>query len=180
MYRILQITSFVTVSAWSWGLRRSTAVEIPTAGAGASRKLWHKSFVADLLQVHSSLEELLCLGVEGRALLDGAEALDLQRGACLLDGSDPGAGLGACAALLAHNLAVLVLGQVLRRQATDGLCLGATEHHDLGHPALADLAHGLLLHCLHGLHPLHCLPRLRHCLKECLNQELHLCGFCTS
>merc|ERR1712139_322421 len=105
MYRILEITSFVTVSAWSWGLRRSTAVEIPTAGAGASRKLRHKSFVTDLLRVHSSLEELLCLGVEGRALLDGAEALDLQCGTCLLDGSNPRTGLCEGAPLLAHNLA---------------------------------------------------------------------------
>merc|ERR1711990_171777 len=152
MYRILEITSFVTVSAWSWGLRRSTAVEIPTAGAGASRKLRHKSFVADLLQVHSSLEELLGLGVEGCALLDGTEALDLQRGACLLDGSDPGAGLAKGTLLLAHNFACLVPSQVLRRQATNGLRLGATEHHGLGHPALANLAHGLLLHRLHGLH----------------------------
>merc|ERR1719217_414475 len=169
MYRILQITSFVTVSAWSWGLRRSTAVEIPTAGAGASRKLRHKSFVADLLQVHSSLEELLCLGVEGRALLDGAEALDLQCGACLLDGSNPGAGLGPGALLLAHNAAVLVLNQVLCGQATDGLCLGATEHQHLAELALGNLAHGLLLHRLHGLHGLHCLHRLRHCFKERLS-----------
>merc|ERR1712178_190644 len=157
-------------ASWSWGLRRSTAVEIPTAGAGASLKPWHQSFVADLLQMSSCLEELLCLGVEGSALLDGAEALDLQSGACLLDRSDPGAGLAEGAPLLAHDLAVLVLGQVLRRQATDGLCLGATEHHDLRQPALSNLAHGLLLHCLHGLH------RLRHCLKEVLDKELHWSG----
>merc|ERR1712178_4309 len=153
-------------ASWSWGLRRSTAVEIPTAGAGASLKPWHQSFVADLLQVRSSLEELLCLGIEGSALLDGAEALDLQRGTSLLDRSNPGAGLALGAQLLAHNLAVLVLGQVLRRQATDGLCFGATEHHDLGQPASCNLAHALLLHCL------------RHCLKEVLDQELHWSGLC--
>merc|ERR1711924_512352 len=88
------------------------AVEIPTDGAGDSRKPWHQSFVTDLLHVLSCLEELLCLGIEWCALLDGAEALDLQRGASLLDGSDPGAGLALGAQLLAHNAAVLVLGEV--------------------------------------------------------------------
>merc|ERR1711977_497622 len=38
------------ICAQSWGLRRSTAVEIPTTGAGASHSPWHHSFVAGLLQ----------------------------------------------------------------------------------------------------------------------------------
>merc|ERR550537_1663016 len=123
---ILKITSFIC--AKSLELPRSTAVEIPTAGAGASQRPWHQSFVADLLKCEllaSSLEEL------------------------------PGLRVGA--PLLAHNLACLVPRQVLCGQATDGLRLAATEHHCLGHAALCNLAHGLLLHRLHGLHGLHCL-----------------------
>merc|ERR1719335_1577702 len=95
--------------------------------------------------------ELLRLGVQGAALLDYLEAGQLQSLACLL-------ALGRL--LLADNPAVLVLGQVLRCQATNGLCLASTKHHDLGKDALPDLAHRLLLHCLHRLHGLH---RLRHC-----------------
>merc|ERR1711964_481847 len=132
---ILEIASFIRFRAQSWGLRRSTAVEIPTAGAGASLKPRHQSFVADLLHT-SSLEELLRLGVEGSSLLDGLEALDLQGGTCLLDGNDPGAALGQGAPLLAHNAAILVLSQVLRCHATHGLRLGAAEHHHLCKPAL--------------------------------------------
>merc|ERR1711964_622480 len=124
---ILEIASFIRFRAQSWGLRRSTAVEIPTAGAGASLKPRHQSVVANLLHT-SSLEELLRLGVEGSALLDGREALDLQGGACLLDGNDPGPVPGGKACFLAHHAAILVLNQVLGRQATDSLRLGATEH----------------------------------------------------
>merc|ERR1711904_631185 len=109
--------------------------------------------LADLLHA-SSLEELLGLGVEGRALLNGDESLDLQGSARLLDSNHPRAVLLGSAGLLAHNLSSLVPDEVLRCQATDSLRLGATEHHRLGHAALCNLAHGLLLHGLHGLHRL--------------------------
>merc|ERR550514_940860 len=45
---ILDITSFISVQ--SWGLRRSTEVEIPTTGAGASHSPRHHSFRVGLLQ----------------------------------------------------------------------------------------------------------------------------------
>merc|ERR1712100_385817 len=75
--------------------------------------------------------ELLRLGVQRRALLDHSEASDLQGLASLLAGLDPWGLLGEGAPLLADNLAALVLVQVLGSQATDGLRLAATQHHDL-------------------------------------------------
>merc|ERR1719355_162380 len=162
---ILEIASFI--GAQSWGLRRSTAVEIPTTGAGASHSPRHHSFLLGLLPYERSLEELLRLQVQGRALLDRAEALDLQGSTGLLDGHDPGAVLPGSTGLLAHNLAILVPGQVLRLQAARGLHLRPAEHHCLGMLALANLAHGLLLHGLHGLHCLHCL---RHCWRVCFKR----------
>merc|ERR1712072_469267 len=156
---ILELTSFIC--AQSWRLRRSTAVENPH-----SRSWCLPQPTASLTCSRSapvrvrSLQELLGLQVQGRALLDDGEALDLQGSTSLLAGNHPGVGLAPGARLLAHNLASLVPRQVLRCEATNSLRLAAAEHHCLGHAALCDLAHGLLLHGLHGLH---CLHRLRHC-----------------
>merc|ERR1712224_108861 len=99
---LLELTSFIC--AQSWGLRRSTVVEIPTTGAGASHSPRHHSFVA-----MRSLVELLCLQVQGCALLDCREPLDLQGGTGLLDGNDPRVVLLGSAGLLAHNLAILLV-----------------------------------------------------------------------
>merc|ERR1719488_358786 len=109
------------------GLLRSTSVEIPTPGAGATHALKRVC----------SVVELLCLGVQRSALLDGREASNLQGLASLLHGLDPGGLLAQRALLLAHNLAVLV--QVLGSQAADGLRLAATQHHGLCHDALRNL-----------------------------------------
>merc|ERR1719261_1014997 len=134
------------------GLLRSTGVEIPTPGAGATYAL--KSVC--------SIVELLRLGVQRCALLDGSEASNLQSLASLLHGLHPWVLLALRALLLAHNLAALVLVQVLGSQAADGLLLAATEHHGLCTPALRNLAHGLLLHGLHRLHGLHGSLLLHH------------------
>merc|ERR1719443_1165532 len=129
--------------------------------------------------MRSLVVELLCLGVQRGALLDGSEASDLQGLACLRDGLNPWGLLAKRRLLLADNLAELVLGEVLGSQATNSLRLASTEHHGLGHDALRDLAHCLLLHDLHGLHGcllLHHLHGLHgclllhhlHCLHGCL------------
>merc|ERR1712224_1018634 len=65
---------------------------------------------------------------------------------------------------LAHDLAVLVLVQVLSCQATNGLRLASTKHHHFGEDAPRDLAHSLLLHRLHGRLLLHHLHGLHGCL----------------
>merc|ERR1719453_3062843 len=67
--------------------------------------------------------ELLGFGVERCALLDSREASNLQGLAGLRDSLDPRGLLGARASLLAHNLAILVLAQVLGSQAADSLLL---------------------------------------------------------
>merc|ERR1719262_1162084 len=106
----------------------------------------------------SILDELLRLDIEGRAFLDRTETLDLQGRACLLDSLKPGSDtagkplLGQSTLLLAYDLAPLVLDQVGLRQAAHGLLLVPAQNHSLGHPTLGNLAHGLLLHGLHGLH----------------------------
>ena len=69
----------------SWKLTRSTGVEIPTPGAGAPRDSVHLTLCANV----SLVVELLCLNVERGALLDRAEALDLEGGARFLDSRDP-------------------------------------------------------------------------------------------
>merc|ERR1712072_196217 len=80
---ILELTSFIC--AQSWRLRRSTAVENPH-----SRSWCLPQPTASLTCSRSapvrvrSLQELLGLQVQGRALLDNGEALDLQGSACLL------------------------------------------------------------------------------------------------
>merc|ERR1719152_973854 len=83
--------------------------------AGAVVASWSK------LHCCSLAIQLLGLLVERRALLDGAEALDLQILAGLLHGSKPWAGLGTLARLLAHNPACLVLHKIALLQTS--LCL---------------------------------------------------------
>merc|ERR1719377_405013 len=61
----------------------------------------------------SCIVELLCLCVERAALLDCAEAGNLQRLARLIASLDPWRLLAPGRQLLAHDLAILVLGQVL-------------------------------------------------------------------
>merc|ERR1711937_649127 len=159
--------SSVTADRSVLGLRRCAAVEIPTPGAGASLAttcphMCESARVECLLVV-----ELLGLCVQRRALLDGGEASDLQCLACLRDGLDPWGLLATGTALLADDLAVLVLDEVLRSQAANSLLLASTENHGLGHLAPRNLAHRLLLHCLHGLHGcllLHDLHGLHGCL----------------
>merc|ERR1719213_585785 len=89
--------------------------------------------------MRSLVVELLCLGVQRGALLDGSEASDLQGLACLRDGLNPWGLLAKRRLLLADNLAELVLGEVLGSQATNSLRLASTEHHGLGHDAFATL-----------------------------------------
>ena len=100
----------------------------------------------------SLLVELLGLVVEGRALLDGAEALDVERLARGADGQDPWAPLALGGGLLGDNLASLVLHEVTLAKAAAGLGGLAREDMALGE-AGGDLLHGL--HCLHRLHGLH-------------------------
>ena len=100
----------------------------------------------------SLLVELLGLVVEGRALLDGAEALDVERLARGADGQDPWAPLALGGGLLGDNLASLVLHEVTLGKLADGLGGLAREDMALGE-AGGDLLHGL--HCLHRLHGLH-------------------------
>merc|ERR1739848_920897 len=81
-------------------------------------------------------EQLLGLLVERSSLLHCDEAFDTQSLPGLLDSNSPaldvGVGLLAlCRLLLAHNLAILVLGQVALGQSRGSLGLGATEDHQL-------------------------------------------------
>merc|ERR1719158_165759 len=102
-------------------------------------KPWH---------VHAcSLVELLGLLVKSRALLDCDKALETQCLPCLGDGSNPSALLAKRRLLLAHDLAVLVLGQGGSCHTTHSFLLGSTEDQYLGHASLCNLAHCLLLHC---------------------------------
>merc|ERR1719321_420091 len=139
-----------------------SGVDIPTPRAEAVT-----CSMLELLKLHvkicsSSLAvQLLGLLVEGRALLDGTEALDLQSRAGLLHGCEPWAGLGTLAHLLAHDFASLVLHKVSLLQA--GLCLVdfAKERMALGEPCGDDfLLHSL--HGLHGCHRLHCFHGFGH------------------
>merc|ERR1719235_519996 len=91
------------------------------------------------------LVERLSFRVQRSALLDRHEAFELQGAACTGHCRHPWGLLSLCALLLADNLAVFVLGQVRRLQATNGLLLGSTEHHGVGHSSLCNLAHLLLL-----------------------------------
>merc|ERR1719158_2027391 len=131
----------VTLSIQRNGARRAWTSPHPEL------KPWH---------VHAcSLVELLGLLVESRALLDCDEALETQCLPCLGDGSNPGTLLATRRHFLAHDPAVLVLGQGSGSHTTSGLDLGTTEDQYLCKPALGDLAHGLLLHGAHGLHGCH-------------------------
>merc|ERR1719158_2267561 len=126
----------------------------------------------------SCVVELLRLCVQGCALLDRGESRDLQGLARLCASLHPWVLLAQRALLLAHNLAVLVLGQVLSSQATNGLGLASAEHHGIGHATPSNLAHALLLHCLHGLHGcflLHDLHGLHGCLLLHHLHGLHGC-----
>merc|ERR1719158_645923 len=123
----------------------------------------------------SCVVELLRLCVQGCALLDRGESRDLQGLARLCASLHPWVLLAQRALLLAHDLAVLVLGQVLSSQATNGLGLASAEHHGIGHATPSNLAHALLLHCLHGLHGCLLLHDL-HGLHGCLLLH-HLHGF---
>merc|ERR1719352_1528166 len=69
----------------------------------------------------SLLVEGLDLVVEGRALLDGAEALDAERLPGGVAGGDPRGLLALQRHLLAHDLAGLVLDQVGLGRAARGL-----------------------------------------------------------
>ena len=89
----------------------------------------------------SRIVELLRLDVQGRALLDRDESLELQGLARLRASLHPWGLLAFCAQLLAHDLAGFVLGQILSGQAANCLRLASTEHHRLGHAALGNLAH---------------------------------------
>merc|ERR1712146_826787 len=101
---------------------RSTGVECPTPGAGASRRS-----CSTLQAKVSVLVELLGLDVEWRALLDRNETLELQRRARLLHSLHPGSDrageplLGKRAFLLAHDFPPMVHEQIGLLQATRGL-----------------------------------------------------------
>merc|ERR1719240_2268416 len=88
-------------------------------------KPWH---------VHAcSLVELLGLLVKSRALLDCDKALETQCLPCLGDGSNPSALLAKRRPFLAHDLAVLVLGQRGSCHTTHGFLLRSTEDQYLCH-----------------------------------------------
>merc|ERR1719359_118600 len=71
---IHELTSFIC--AQSWRLRRSTAVEIPTAGAGASHSPRHHSLVAGLLQCKCAhFRNSLAFRYRGEPLLMTAKPL---------------------------------------------------------------------------------------------------------
>ena len=78
------------------------------------------------------LGQLQQLLTSGRLTADRGEALDLQGGAGLGDSLDPLVLLALGGGLLGHDLAVLVLDQVVLLQATDGLHLAAFEHGAVG------------------------------------------------
>merc|ERR1719399_411031 len=124
------------------------------------------------------VEELLCLCIQRCALLHGSEASDLQHLARLHDGLHPWILLATGKLFLAHDFAALVLDQVLCTQAANSLLLAAAEHQDLAEFSPADLAHGLLLHRLHGLHGcllLHHFHGLHGCLLLHRLHGLHGC-----
>merc|ERR1719503_96205 len=103
--------------------------------------------------------QLLGLLVEGSALLDGAEALDLESRAGKLHCCDPWALLGPEAGLLAHDATSLVLHEVRLLEASLGLVELACEGMTTCEPGRDDL----LLHGLHGFHGGHSLHGF-HCL----------------
>ena len=106
------------------------------------------------------LVELLCLLVEGGALLDDGEALDVQ---CLPGCAaccDPWGLLSLGGFLLGYNLAALVLDKVSLGETRAGLAGLACKYVALCQ-ASANFLHRL--HSLHGLHRLHGL----HCLHGC-------------
>ena len=125
----------------------------------ASRGL--RSLSMPFLRTHLLLVELLGLLVEGGALLDDGESLDVECLPCCLDGGDP------WALLLQHDLALLVLHEVTlgkatprEREFTDPdvvplqLCVGMRHTSGLLHRR----------HSRHGRHGLH--RRGRHCRGE--------------
>merc|ERR1711965_239171 len=116
-------------------LRRSTDVEIPTSGAGAS------SFTENL-DKPSLTVELLGLLVEWSALLDDCEALDLQFLASLIACCNPRRLLATLAQLLADDPAVLVLHEVSLGEPSLGLVNLAKEGMTFGKLG----RDGLLLH----------------------------------
>merc|ERR1712146_168855 len=115
---------------------RSQQIEVGSARARQVRKSPHLELARSLAPVvqnfatgrrllRSVVVELLGLEVQRAALLDRAEALDLEYGTGLPNCRDPWALLAEGTLLLAHDLAKLVLGQILCGQATNGLRLGA-------------------------------------------------------
>merc|ERR1711959_841231 len=105
---ILEITSFICA-------QKLGAPALNSCRNPHSRSRCHPQLMASLncsrsapRRVQHSLQELLRLQVQGRALLHCEETLDLQGSARLLDGNDPWVGLALSAHLLAHDLASLV------------------------------------------------------------------------
>merc|ERR1719359_647205 len=159
---MMEITSFIRFSAQSWGLRRSTTVEIPTPGAGASLKLRHHWWTR---KATHSLRRSILESLDGEALhpLRGFHGFDLDH----LPEHRPRA--GCCSGLVLD---------LEHRQTRDGklpslLALSNSDVTKGGQDALhiLRLQPGFLgnrngdgpcrhrCHCLvlHDLHRLHCL-----------------------
>merc|ERR1719379_734090 len=118
-----------------------------------------------------ALEEGLGLEVQRLALqrfvIHRVEALHMQRFARSHHSFGPWFDVlvcpfTVCTLALGHDLAPLVLDQHVSSEPSHCLRLRAAEHKNFGKSASSDLAHRLLLHCLHGLHSLHRFHCLRH------------------
>merc|ERR1719235_825259 len=105
--------------------------------------IW-RGFRCQELNIGLRLVERLGFRIQRSALLHRLEARDLQGLACVGDCRNPWELLRPCAGLLTDNPAVLVLDQVRRLQATNGLLLLSAEHQDFPETALCNLAHLLL------------------------------------
>merc|ERR1719263_903360 len=142
--------------------QRSTDVDIPTSGAGASCLEGPQTHqLINDRSTRSLAVDLLGLLVEWSALLDDCEPLDLQFLTGLIACCNPWRLLATLAQLLADNLAMLVLHKVSLGEPSLGLCNLAKEgmtFSKLGGDGL--LLHGFhSFHGSHGLHGLHCLHR---------------------
>merc|ERR1719393_1212859 len=108
---IIGIASFVRFCAGNWGLRRSTAVEIPTAGAGASHKPWHQSFVPDLLHCKcvQALKNSLALAYRGVPFLMAQKPLIFSAARAFLTAAIQGLALARRLLFLLTTLPYLFL-----------------------------------------------------------------------
>merc|ERR1719515_222678 len=133
--------------------------------------LLRRIFSCQELNVGLRLVERLSFRVQRTALLHRYEAFELQGAACGGHCRNPWGLLRLCAGLLTDDLAVLVLDEVRRLQATDSLLLLSAEHQHFAEFSLGNLAHLLLF--LLGFESFLCLFLRFLCFFHCF-----LCCLC--